>query len=127
MHIDCEGVEADDKFLGSFARVLLGGLDFLGLHVPAGVGNIDGALFQRRDADARSTAGDFHVHVGRRLLVLLRPCLGQVNHGVGAFVLDGLLLGGITAAAGFAFAAAGLQQTHSEGRRRDRRMEFAEG
>ena len=85
--------------LGSLPVFFLAGLDLLGLHVAAGIGDVDRALDQRRDAHARTAAGDLHIHVRRHLPVLLRPGLGQVDHRVGAFVLDGRLLGGVTAAA----------------------------
>ncbi len=86
--INGQGVEGDDDLLGLLARVLLGALELLVLHFPAGVGQIGDLVDQAGDAHARTAPGDLHADVRVRLVVLLGPRLSEVHHRVGPFHAD---------------------------------------
>jgi hypothetical protein len=68
--------------------VAAGLFDFLRFHVTAGIGDVDGAAEERGDADAGAAAGDLDFDVRGEFLVFFGPGLGEVDEGIGAFILN---------------------------------------
>ncbi len=94
VHVDRERVVGDECSIGS---LLLGGLDLLrlvGLDLAARVGDVDRAVLERGDADARSAAahGDRHARASRSRYSSAQR-LGEIDHRVRALVLEHRLPG----------------------------------
>jgi hypothetical protein len=73
VHIDRERIEPDGEPGRLLARVLRRLLDLGGLDVAAGVRDVDGALDERRQADAGAAARDLDLDVGQRPSGTPRP------------------------------------------------------
>ncbi len=112
------GVDDDrDAVLGDLGldrldALALGLGDLLGLHLARGVGEVHGAVDQRRDARARTAALERDHHARVLGLEDLGPRLAQVDHRVGALDVDGAreLLGRRLSACRSRFA--GVAATH---------------
>jgi len=83
-----DGVAGDHELHRVHAAGLHGGDLFL-LDGAGGVGDIDGAVGEGGDACAGAAAGDRDADLGSDRLVGLGPGEGEVDHGVGAFILEG--------------------------------------